>query len=70
MAGITPLRPLRDDEQQILAFASLGYTPHDMARTFGVEDRIVRNGIARIRRTLGVRSLDEAVRINRTQEQP
>lgn len=59
-------RPLTPDETHILTLASQGYSAHDIAYRSGVDVRIVRNAIARVRRALGARDLHHAIQIHNT----
>jgi DNA-binding NarL/FixJ family response regulator len=56
-------------DEQVLTAAASGYSAHTIARILGVEDKAVRNTIARIRRRLGATSLDHAVQIHQTRRE-
>jgi DNA-binding NarL/FixJ family response regulator len=56
-------------DEQVLNAAASGYSAHTIARILGVEDKAVRNTIARIRRRLGATSLDHAVQIHQTRRE-
>ncbi|WP_327066796.1 helix-turn-helix domain-containing protein [Kitasatospora sp. NBC_01302] len=61
--------PLTPFETQILGLAARGHSPRDIAHQLGVEERVVRNAIARIRRLLSARDLHHAVQIHQTSQE-
>lgn len=64
-------RPLTNDERHLLdQLATAGLTLGQLVARYPARARDLRNTAARATRALGARTLDHALQVHRTQEQP